>query len=678
MTKDLPDQPSDLDVWLDRAVDVIQTSIPGDDTRDVLRHALKRASIDVTIEQMNDDQRRLLFPLLKQSTLTLDECFISTFGLSDTVRREYDRDKNGVLFLNRLVSLTLLLQEYDPDKTRDFCAALCKRVGAEGGDTVPVDVRDIPDGVKEFALRKMFDVHLLPDTHRMETLRWVLGQQRFLRWKTRFGKHHEKYIQRLAVIIDRSEGIRRKLLLALDRFATMPVQFLAGAIARQGWVYLAENTKEITDHEWWKSIERDAVHEGDAAATQEMAASCLDRLVRKHQGTIKRTKNVQTKKKHKKMADSFRCMAHLAHVTAKVNRKNAAPKMNDTKKYFATHPEIPPARKLVDIIDWRGWQKKLQIAQAERHATRLGTLQKQLALDVFFHVERMESGRKEHVSSAEENQNGVPDYVRGFPVEIVNRKEGSCFGGLWLVASLLLKCGIRPEQLRFCHINKDADGQIGAHAELLLLTENKEILIIDFGFNVCGRDLRLQGTNSGWTLYEMQNLIEGSQTEPVIWNADPYFTERWKYPQSMIVMPVFEGFAHTHLWHTGIELLHEGKTKEAKEAFRIARSLCPKNPDVLYYLGIVASQSGDLQSAKAYLHDAIVVFKGHLRSHETLGKIALLEGDEGEALRRFTLVATDESSIWGDDTFKKEAIEYRESWKKAHPEEQKEPLTYQI
>lgn len=647
-----PESRSNVDAWLMSAVETVQKGMPTEATREVFRRALQHVTTDRTLEELQLDQRRLVFPILKKAALSLDEHFIQTFGLPDTVRREYNRDKNGVLFLNRFVSLALLLREYDPDKTRDLCAALCKRAGA--------------------------DPSSLPNNHRTETLRWILGQQRFSRWKKRFGQNHEKYIQRLAMIVDRSEGIRRKFLLALDRFSTMPTQFLAGAIARQGWVHLSEEAREVTDHEWWERIERDAVREGDSAATQEMAASVLERSVHKHQGTIKRTKNVQTKKKYKEMADSFRRMAHIKHVTAKVNRKNAATEMNDAKKYFATHPVAPPARKLVDIVDWRGWQKKLQIAKAEKHATRLGTLQKQLALDVFFHVERMESGRKDSVSSAEENRSGIPDYIRGFPTEIVNRKEGSCFGRLWLIASLLLKCGIRPEQLRFCHVNKDHDGQIGAHAELLLLTENKEILIIDSGFNICGRELCLGGSTSGKTHLEMQELMNGTRTEPVIWNADPYFTERWKYPQSMIVMPVLEGFAHTHLWHTGIELLHQGKVKEAEEAFRIARSLCPKNPDVLYYLGIVASQSGDCPGAKKFLGEAVSIFKGHLRSHFALGKIALLEGDAEEALRCFTLVVKDESSIWGDDTFKKEAINYIESWQKAHPEEQQEPLTYQI
>ncbi|MBI3336183.1 tetratricopeptide repeat protein [Candidatus Peregrinibacteria bacterium] len=621
MSDSSPEARSNVDVWLDTAVDTVQKSPPTELTREVFRRALTRATNNITLEQLE----------LEQAAMKRDE-----------------------RVLDHSISLAALLKEYDPDRSRDLCAALCIRAGSEG-DPVP-----------------------LSHGHRTQTLRWILGDKRFEQWRKKFGYNHKKYLRRLETILERSEHIRSKLLLALDQCSTMPTEFLAGAIARQGWVHLAEEAREITDHECWQRQVKDAINDEIVASTRDNAASTLEQIARKHEGIAKRTKNAATRQKHITAAVPFRTLAKLSRDSGTTIRKNASDVQKRAQEYFLAHPDAPPVRKLMDMIDCHGWQKRLDETRSEGHATRLGALQKQLALDVFFHVERMESGRRETVSSADENRNGTADYIRGFPTEIVNRKEGSCFGGLWLIASLLLKCGIRPEELRFCHINKDADGQIGVHAALLLLTEDKEVLIIDFGFNICGRELRLCGTNSEVTMLEMRNLLDGSRTQPVIWNADPYFTQRWKYPQSMIVMPVFEGFAHVHLWHTGIEFLHEGKDQEAEEAFRVARSLCPQNPDVLYYLGLVASKKGDQKSAKQYFQEALSIFPGHLRSHHALGKIALLEGNETEALRRLSIVTKDESGIWGDDAFKKEAVEYIVAYYKAHPEEAQEPLTYQI
>src|SRR3989338_11606542 len=112
----------------------------------------------------------------------------------------------------------------------------------------------------------------------------MLGDKRFEQWRKKFGYDYEKYLQRLEVILGRSEHIRSRLLALLDRFATMPTQFLADAIARQGWVYLAEEAREITDHEWWRHVGEEAVQGQVSAMTQESAAATMGRHVRKHKG----------------------------------------------------------------------------------------------------------------------------------------------------------------------------------------------------------------------------------------------------------------------------------------------------------------------------------------------------------------------------------------------------------
>lgn len=95
-----------------------------------------------------------------------------------------------------------------------------------------------------------------------------------------------------------------------------------------------------------------------------------------------------------------------------------------------------------------------------------------------------------------------------------------------------------------------------------------------------------------------------------------------------------------------------------------------KNPDALFYIGIIHARNGNTAKAKICFTQALRIFPLHIRSHHALGKVALMEGDHDEAYERFirVLKIAGNYPVWGDTDFIGEAQGYI----RQHPESKKE------
>lgn len=344
------------------------------------------------------------------------------------------------------------------------------------------------------------------------------------------------------------------------------------------------------------------------------------------------------------------------------------------------HSALPEL--LTQSIPCDQYRALLARAEADGNTVRLAAYEKMIAHHVFAEVQRFFDQGNEKPSAWCE-VHGTPSYRKGYPSYIVAEKDGSCFGGIWLIAALLLQAGISPEQLRYCHVNQNYDGLIGPHAQLLLLTSEREIVNIDHGCGSIGRHLSPRVWDSR-TFVDMMQLIDGVRTEPVVVHTPEEQAKLLRCPRSMVVSHVFSGIASEHYWHIGIEFLHERKLQEARRALEYAQAFCPKNPDVLYYLGLVASQEGRNTEAAKHFQETLEIFDGHLRAHYALGELAEHAGDIDEARKRYARVGGSFDSVWGDTEFLENARRKLDvlSWvplngtqEKSRP---KEPLTYHI
>lgn len=334
------------------------------------------------------------------------------------------------------------------------------------------------------------------------------------------------------------------------------------------------------------------------------------------------------------------------------------------------HSDLPEL--LTQSIPCDQYRALLVRAEAEGDIERLAAYEKMIAHHIFAEVALFDPCHKK--PSAWQEAHGTPSYRKGYPSYIVAEKDGSCFGGVWLIAALLTHAGIPPENLRYCHVNQNYDGCIGAHAQLLLLTSMKEIMSIDHGYGSIGRHLSPRAWDAR-TFVDMTQLIDGVRTEPVIVQTPEDQAQLLRCPRSMVVSNVFPGIASEYYWHIGIEFLHDGKLQEARRALEYAQAFCPKNPDVLYYLGLVASQEGRNTEAAKHFQETLEIFDGHLRAHYALGELAEHAGEREEARKRYARVGGSLDSVFGDTEFLEQARRKLDVLEQSRPEE---PLTYNI
>jgi len=80
----------------------------------------------------------------------------------------------------------------------------------------------------------------------------------------------------------------------------------------------------------------------------------------------------------------------------------------------------------------------------------------------------------------------------------------------------------------------------------------------------------------------------------------------------------------------GLRALQAQKLDEARKHFLSAAKTAPNHPDVDYLLGVLASMSGDVATAKQYFEAAAKNYQ-HVRSLTALGEIYLVEGNLGPA-----------------------------------------------
>jgi tetratricopeptide (TPR) repeat protein len=76
----------------------------------------------------------------------------------------------------------------------------------------------------------------------------------------------------------------------------------------------------------------------------------------------------------------------------------------------------------------------------------------------------------------------------------------------------------------------------------------------------------------------------------------------------------------------GLRALQAQKLDEARKHFLLAAKTAPNHPDVDYLLGVLASMSGDVATAKQYFAAAAKNYQ-HVRSLTALGEIYLVEGN---------------------------------------------------
>ena len=96
---------------------------------------------------------------------------------------------------------------------------------------------------------------------------------------------------------------------------------------------------------------------------------------------------------------------------------------------------------------------------------------------------------------------------------------------------------------------------------------------------------------------------------------------------------------------TGLRALQAQKLDEARKHFLSAAKTAPNHPDVDYLLGVLASMSGDVATAKQYFEAAAKNYQ-HVRALTALGEIYLLEGNLDSAKTNLEAALRAEPNSW--------------------------------
>jgi Flp pilus assembly protein TadD len=100
-----------------------------------------------------------------------------------------------------------------------------------------------------------------------------------------------------------------------------------------------------------------------------------------------------------------------------------------------------------------------------------------------------------------------------------------------------------------------------------------------------------------------------------------------------------EGLKFQDSWllhkEAGLIYAKNGDTNSAREQFTIATNMAPKNPEPVFYLGALAVQLGDEQSAKPYLEKAVALDPSYVVARVMLGTVLMHEGDLNGAKNQF-------------------------------------------
>lgn len=263
------------------------------------------------------------------------------------------------------------------------------------------------------------------------------------------------------------------------------------------------------------------------------------------------------------------------------------------------------------------------------------------------HRVQAETSRYSYASPIAQHEIGT-----ALPIYASKYQSGNCLSGLWVKLSALLKCGFRPLDMQFCHVNRWGDGHYscGGHAMGLVQDELKRMFPVDNGWGVVnGVQFTTQFCQTEKMGQDVAELFEIRRTDPVRVKITPEMAKMYRFHEDMIVLPLFQGIAAEHMLSVALTLENEGKMEEAKAALELALTYNPCHPAVFYHLGLMKFNKNDYQGAQNDFDDALSNYNDHLHTHLAYGELCLSMGDAKQAKHHFDIVANSPHKIWDDE-----------------------------
>lgn len=521
---------------------------------------------------------------------------------------------NAMRFLEELEQLALILYREDSEELCDLAIALWQRAAREQESFNGERNRaSLSAAVKTFHRRTVQEKPSEP-WNDWTVLMHAFGerlQQTFLANNpTTIAEGPAASIRALLRAGDEKADTFWHVVSAFKRWMAAPDMLLAGSILREGFSYIG-TIQEVTDDEWHAYVAtQQTPQNGEKQETRARANACAD--------------------------------IDATAIHAFLERLQEPP---------SDHHNL---RTLSEIIDCDRWRKELE-HERSLNVTSLAATEVAVASHAFAKVVRYPYGTHDRSAPT------MPGYMTGLPAYLVRERAIICSTGPWLLARMLLQCGIPASQLFYCNIL--AGEQLpwaGSHGTLAFRTSKNAVLLFDTALGICGKQLPIDIIQNQAEKRQLIELLQGTRKQSTFVNVNPSIARVFRLPQSMQIMPLMTGFASTNLHHLGHTFFAEGKKEEAKRAWEVGLAFHPEHPDMWYSLGLLAFQEGRTEEAEEYLWNGLHIDRGNLLCHFTLGELALQQGTPARARKHFQYVTKDKREIWADNdgTIKMKAVEY--------------------
>lgn len=604
--------------------------VNGGEEIQVLIARLEGRSPDAAVPVVIDDQGGNV-DSVAQLAVGLDQMlFHNDSFLKGQNRRHLDRGITAPNFLidgeyaeietfsDHLIGLTQVIDHYFGDDCIDLTLGLLQVYLSEsqGKSFLPKKTIQALDAAKKRALVN----HLLPKLGQFDEkqvpgiMRWALGTK-FMHRLGREIPDVSAQLAKIREIFSTSEHFRTKLLRALRGLRLTPDRLTVSAILRWGWEGIDE-VDQVTDHEWWTFVRK----QHEFMRTQAEAGDA---------DVVKSLSNTSGKARFELRDRRIR-------------------------EFFERTPNPPdPAeiKKLKDIIGCDKLREELEQFEQEHNPRGYEEKQREILARVSGAISRYVVG---NVNTAQDERE--PSWKMGTPQAFVQSKNASCFTGPWLIALMLMECGIQYNDLIYAHVNQAHDGQIGGHGGLIMKTRLRHEIFIDHGYNFACRDLPAGMAVSKKDIEQIIGLLNGEIKESVTAQFNRHEMDR--VHRHMQLMPLNDGFASGHMYHIGLSFLNEGKLDEAEYAFELALNFNRQDPDILYHMGVLSLERQDIEDAERYFEEALRIFPDHLFSEYGLGICLARRGHFDTAKHHFKVVAESPFSIWQAEHVKKKSAEY--------------------
>ncbi len=531
------------------------------------------------------------------------EQFLAVSPTPEFVKKEYAETMN---FSGLLLNLAVIIFDHFGREAIDLALSMMVRSEIERGDRMGVvfsEARErilaLPEDQKVDLFTKLMGQYppgsFDNSKSNLDCLKWALGEKLF---EQLAGENPEipKTLDNLRNVLATREDLREKLLAALKVSTLTSDRALASAMVRQGWITMMEFSKEVTDYEWFTLI-RDQI-----------AAYSKDEGV-------------------------------MAEMLAKDSRRQRFEQQKtNIAKFFEANPQAPnePAKRLEAAIGCDELRKQLNKVDNEHNPFAYAALQHEIACRVVRFVSRYRDLSREE----------TPVWEMGLPTHTVETKGASCFSGPWLIAMMLLKCGIQESDLLYCNVNQGYNGMLGGHGSIIMKTKLGEMLLVDHGLNLPGVNMKAISFKDKDTYSKFGALLDGKRKEPVLAEVPEPVAERLHIHRSMQIMPITSGFASGHLLHVGMSFLDENKFKEARYAFELGLTFSRRDPDLLHGMAVCHVELGQLDEAEKACVKALESFEGHLWTHFTLADLYMRKGDVRNAKKHFKRIAGEKEKLY--------------------------------